>query len=109
MSHGPLMFAFDHVSTTTPLELRTMRQPAGLAVGSAPLAPVGKLPTTTQPPGRIDRAVVRPTPPGHGSAAGNAEMVAKVVSTPLGDTSTSVAPVPCTLALALNLLMSVAP
>src|SRR5665213_438980 len=73
ISQGPLMFALVHVSATAPLELSTMRQPAGLTSGNTPPVPEGRLPTTTHPPGRIDSAVVRPTPPGQRSDVGNDE------------------------------------
>ena len=42
--------------------------PCGVPSLSGPVAVVGRLPTTTQPPGRTDRAVVSPIPPGHGPA-----------------------------------------
>ena len=86
-----------------------MRHPAGLATGSAPPVLAGRLPTTTQPPGRIERAVVSPIPPGHTSDAGSDPIVANVRTVPLGETSTIVLPVPCRLALSLKLLTSVSP
>src|ERR1017187_3596589 len=61
MSHGPLMAPPEKVSTTCPELLSTKRQPAPVIV--LPLL-VGRLPTTTQPPGRTERAVVSPTPSG---------------------------------------------
>src|SRR5215472_2042443 len=63
ISQGPLMPLPANVSRTWPWLSRTIRQPAD-AVAAEP-ALVGRLPTTTQPPGRIVSAVVRPTPPGH--------------------------------------------
>src|SRR5208282_4163496 len=89
MSHGPLMLLPDQVSTGTPSSLRTIRQPAS-AVADVPSV-VGRLPTTTHPPGRTANAVVRPTPPGH--APGSlAPSWAKVVTDPDGATSTMVVP-----------------
>src|SRR3984957_13976407 len=61
MSHGPLMAPPEKVSTTWP-ELLGTRRPPGPVMVLPSL--VGRLPTTTQPPGRTDRAVVSPTPPG---------------------------------------------
>src|ERR1035441_2956554 len=61
MSHGPLMAPPEKVSTTCPELLSTRRQPAPVMMLPSL---VGRLPTTTQPPGRTDRAVVSPTPPG---------------------------------------------
>ena len=58
---GPLILPPDQVSTGVPALLRTIRQP-DCAVAEVPSL-VGRLPTTTQPPGRVIRAVVRPTPP----------------------------------------------
>src|SRR5271155_2023493 len=86
-----------------------MRHPAGFTDGSDPPVPVGRLPTTTQPPGRIESAVVSPTPPGHESETGRDPMFANVVAVPLGLTSIIVVPVPCTFALSLKLLTSVSP
>jgi hypothetical protein len=80
-----------------------------LTSGNAPAAPAGKLPTITHPPGRIDSAVVSPTPPGHAFEAGSDPIVANVFTDPAGDTSTIVLPVPCTFALLLKLLTSVSP
>ena len=109
MSQGPLMFALDHVSATRPLLESTMRHPAGFSDGSAPPALVGRLPTTTQPPGRIDNAVVSPMPPGQALAVGSDPIVANVPTVPAGDTCMIVVPVPCTFALSLKLLTSVSP
>src|ERR1700692_2080244 len=70
ISHGPLMAPPAHVSTSWPVELSTRRQPAPMPCGvpalPGPFAGVGRLPTTTKPPGRTERAVVSPIPPGHG-------------------------------------------
>jgi hypothetical protein len=64
MSQGPLMPCPERVSRTVPWLSSTSRQP-GSAVAEVPPV-VGRLPTTTQPPGRTDSAVVRPIPPGQG-------------------------------------------
>jgi len=61
-----------------------MRHPAGFSDGSAPPAPVGRLPTTTQPPGRIDNAVVSPMPPGQAIPVGSDPIVANVPTVPRG-------------------------
>src|SRR5471032_2203369 len=62
MSHGPLIGPPDHGSTTWPPLSRTIRHPA--AAVAAVSSVVGRLPTTTHPPGRMLSAVVRPIPPG---------------------------------------------
>jgi hypothetical protein len=54
-------------------------------------------------------AVVSPTPPRQACPAGNAEMLANTLVLPAGETSTSVVPVPCTLALSLKLLTRMSP
>ena len=69
---------------------------------------VGRLPTTTQPPGRVVSAVVRPTPPGQAPGSGPSSWL-KVETAPEGATSTMVVPVPCRLAESLKLLTSVFP
>ncbi len=69
---------------------------------------VGRLPTTTQPPGSIASAVVRPTPPGHAPGSGP-WIWAKVLTDPHGETCTMVVPVPCELAALLKLLTRVSP
>src|SRR6516225_9719600 len=86
-----------------------MRQPAGFRAGSAPPCAVGRLPTTTQPPGRMPSAVVSPMPPGQVWPAGSAEMLANTLALPAGETWTMVVPVPCTLALSLKLLTRMSP
>src|SRR5215467_16285242 len=96
------------VSATCPLLLMTSRQPA-CAVAPVPSA-VGRLPTTTQPPGRMPRAVVRPTPPGHGPGSEEAVICANTVCFWLpGETCTIVVPVPCWFAALLKLLTSTLP
>ena len=65
------------VPVTVPWLLITRRHPAGLTSGNAPRALAGTLPRTTQPPGKIDSAVVSPIPPGHGFDAGSDPIVAK--------------------------------
>src|SRR5579859_8061802 len=70
MSHGPLMPCPEKVVTTRPALLSTSRQPA-LDVAGSP-AFVGRLPTTTHPLSRMDKAVVRPMPPGHAAAGPDA-------------------------------------
>src|SRR5262245_31918617 len=71
MSHGPAMFLLTMVLTGAPWLFSRIRHPAGSTAGSAPPASVGRLPTTTQPPGRMPSAVVSPTPPGHDIPAGS--------------------------------------
>ena len=65
-------------------------------------------PTTTQPPGRIPRAVVRPTPPGQGPGS-LAGVCANTVCVPPGETCTIVVPVPCRLFTVLKLLTRTSP
>src|SRR5580692_498090 len=108
MSQGPVMFVLENVSTTAPVLLSTRRHPAGSPLGRFPFM-VGRLPTTTQPPGRMLSAVVRPMPPGQDIPAGRVEIWEKSCWPPLGDTSTRVVPVPCTLDLALKLLIRTSP
>src|SRR5580658_7817628 len=108
-SQGPTMSLLVMLSTGVPLSLSTMRQPTGLSPGRAPPAAVGRLPTTTQPPGRMPSAVVRPIPPGHDMPAGSCENWANKLVEPLGETWTMLVPVPCTLALLLKLLTRVSP
>src|SRR5580692_11221536 len=105
-SHGPLMPWPAIVSRTWPWGPRTIRQPAR-AVAAWPLAD-GVLPTTTQPPGSTASAVLRPTPPGQAPGRGP-EMLAKTERWPPGLISTSVRPVPCSLALSLKLLTRMSP
>src|ERR1700678_300835 len=102
-SHGPTMSLLVMVSTGVPWSFSTMRHPAGSRPGSAPLAVVGRLPTTTQPPGKMPRAVVKPIPPGQAWPAGSVEMLANSRAWPAGVTSTMLVPVPWTLALSLKL------
>src|SRR5215469_17383623 len=107
MSHGPLMPWPAMVSATWPWLLTTSRQPA-FAVADIPFV-VGRLPTTTQPPGRMPRAVVRPTPPGHGPGRLDFLMCAKTVCCPPGETCTIVVPVPCRFLELLKLLTRTLP
>src|ERR1700722_15619659 len=109
MSQGPKTFLLLMVSTGVPLASRTMRHPAGLFFGSAPPVVVGKLPTTTQPPGRIPSAVESPIPPGQVWPSGSCESCAKSCTDPWGEICTMVVPVPCTFALLLKLLTRVSP
>ncbi len=95
------------VSATFPLLLMTSRHPA-CAVALVPSV-VGRLPTTTQPPGRMPRAVVRPTPPGHGPGSEDALICANSVCWPPGETCTIVVPVPCSFAELLKLLTRTSP
>src|SRR5262249_19314469 len=96
------------VSATRPLLLMTSRHPA-CAVAAVPSL-VGRLPTTTQPPGRMPRAVVRPTPPGHGPGSLEAVICANTVRWWLpGEICTIVVPVPCLFALLLKLLIRTSP
>jgi hypothetical protein len=108
-SQGPTMLLFVMVSATVPWSFSTMRHPAGSRPGSAPPRVVARLPTTTQPPGRMASAVVSPMPPGHAWPAGSAEMLANSVAWPSGATCTRVVPVPWTLALSLKLLTRMSP
>ena len=108
-SQGPAMFSFVMVWTTVPWSFSTIRHPAGSRPGSAPLLVVGRLPTTTQPPGRMPSAVVRPTPPGQAIPAGSVATSANRLAGPPGDTWTMVVPVPWTLALSLKLLTRMLP
>src|SRR5260221_14436656 len=86
-----------------------MRHPAGSREGSAPPTAVGRLPATTQPPWRMPSAVVSPTPPGQDRPAGSLARLANSCIEPVGDTCTSVVPVPWTLDLLLKLLTRVSP
>src|ERR1700739_626795 len=95
------------VLTGRPPESRTIRQP-NFAVADLPLV-VGRLPTTTYPPGRTLSAVVRPTPPGQLPGRLRALMFANSELFPLGLIWTIVVPVPWLLALSLKLLTSSAP
>ena len=70
MSQGPLTSSPAIVRAAWPELSSASRQPA-CAVAALPFA-VGRLPTTTYPPGRIASAVVRPTPPGHGPGSAGA-------------------------------------
>jgi len=107
MSTGRRCFLLVIVLIGMPWLLSTMRHPAGSAVGSAPPVAVARLPTTTQPPGRMPSAVVSPTPPGQDRPAGSFARLANSCIEPVGDTCTSVVPVPWTLDLLLKLLTSV--
>src|ERR1700729_4639504 len=73
-SHGPVMWEFVRVLTGAPWSFSTIRHPAGLRPGRAPPAVVGRLPTSTQPPGRMASAVVSPIPPGQAMPAGSLEI-----------------------------------
>src|SRR3974377_54338 len=96
------------VSASCPLLLMTSRHP-DCAVALVPSV-VGRLPTTTQPPGRMPRAVVRPTPPGHGPGSLEASICANTVCCWLpGETCTIVVPVPCRLPELLKLLTRTSP
>src|SRR5580692_304973 len=108
-SQGPTMFLPVMVWTGAPWSFSTIRHPAGSRPGSAPPFVVGRLPTTTQPPGRMPSAVVRPMPPGQAIPAGSLATSANRVVRPAGDTWTMVVPVPCTLALSLKLLTRMLP
>ena len=107
MSHGPLMPLPEMVSRTWPQRSSTSRQPA-LAVADMPSV-VGRLPTTTQPPCRMDNAVVRPIPPGQAPGRCLALIRANVVLMPPGDTWTIVVPVPWRFVLLLKLLIRTLP
>src|ERR1700735_1224946 len=96
MSHGPAMSLLVMVSTGVPWSFSTIMQPAGSRPGSAPPAVVGRLPTTTQPPGRRARAVVRPPPPGQLCPGGSLAILANNRVFPAGLTWTMVVPVPWT-------------
>src|SRR5580658_9122442 len=102
MSHGPWMLFQAIVSTGRPALFSTIRQPY-CAVADIPLV-VGRLPTTTYPPGRMLSAVVNPTPPGQDPGSFFALIAAKTESLPAGVSSTTVVPVPWLLDLALKLL-----
>src|SRR5437879_5609213 len=80
--HGPWMLALAIVFTTLPLLSSTIRQPY-LAVADLPLV-VGRLPTTTNPPGRMFSAFVSPTPPGHAPGSVFASSAANGESLPEG-------------------------
>src|ERR1700685_871639 len=113
MSHGPLIAPPAHVSTSWPVESRTRRQPAPMPWGvpslSVPFAVVGRLPTTTQPPGRIDSAVVKPIPPGHAPGSEADVMSANTDWVPVREIWTIVVPVPWAFETSLKLLTSVLP
>src|SRR5580704_13253181 len=96
------------------MALITSRQPRS-AADSIP-AWVGRLPTTTQPPGSTARAVVSPMPPGHwlagdevGAIVANTGAVADVSPAAPAGNSTMVVPVPWLLAASLKLLTSTLP
>src|SRR5215469_7096293 len=84
-----------------------MRHPAP-TVAEVP-SEVGRLPTITQPLRNATRAVVRPTPPGHGPGSSVATISAKSSTPPLGLICTMVVPLPCWLALLLKLLTRMLP
>src|SRR5215471_13238815 len=107
MSQGPLMPLPANVSRTRPWLSRTIRQPADEVAAEPSL--VGRLPTTTQPPGRISSAVVRPTPPGQLPGSLAATILANTLSVPDGETWTIVVPVPCWFIELLKLLISTLP
>ncbi len=113
MSHGPLMAPPAQVSTSCPWSLSTSRQPGpmpcGVPASPGPLAVVGRLPTTTHPPGSTDSAVVRPIPPGHGPEVDAWVICANCVTVPSGISCTIVVPVPCALAASLKLLTRTPP
>src|SRR5271168_3860253 len=109
MSHGPLIAPPAHVSTRLPDESRTRRQPAPMPCGVPTLAVVGRLPTTTHPPGSTESAVVSPIPPGHGPAVEAWLICANWVTVPSGISCTMVVPVPCALLLLLKLLTRTPP
>ena len=93
MSHGPLIPSPEIVSTTVPLLLSTKRHPA-CAVAAVPSA-VGRLPTITQPDLSTTKAVVKPTPPGHGPGSFVASICANnLISPSPGGISPMVVPVP---------------
>src|ERR1700728_3313234 len=73
-SHGPAMREFVIVVTGVPWLFSTIRHPAGLRPGRSPPAVVGRLPTSTQPPGRMPSEVVSPMPPGQVMPAGSLEI-----------------------------------
>jgi len=126
ISQGPLMSGLWKVSTTLPLQSRTMRHP-GMAVTEVPLK-VGKDPTITQPFFRTTNAVVRPTPPGHQSPNWEASRWEEMRSEaniirrtlpliwaksfccePSGGNWTIVVPVPCWFAMLLKLETRISP
>src|SRR5215471_3780751 len=107
MSQGPLMPLPANVSRTRPWLSRTIRQPADEVAAEPSL--VGRLPTTTQPPGRISSAVVRPTPPGQEPGSLAATILANTLSIPDGETWTIVVPVPCWFLALLKLLTRTLP
>src|SRR5580658_5941970 len=74
MPHGPTRFLFLKASTGAPCGSRMIRQPAGSVSGKAPPDDVGRLPTTTHPPGRMARAVSSPMPPGQDRPDGRCEI-----------------------------------
>src|ERR1017187_7078442 len=104
MSHGPLIPEPVKVSTTAPVSSSTMRHPA-LAGGEVP-SEVGRLPTTTTFACTIASAVGRPAPPVH---AASLEICANKVFVPPGEIWTLVLPVPCSLELALKLVIRTLP
>src|ERR1700722_9211819 len=83
--------------------------PWGVPSLSVPFAVVGRLPTTTQPPGSTDSAVVKPIPPGHGPDVDAWLIWANWVTVPSGISWTMVDPVPCALLALLKLLTSTPP
>ena len=107
MSQGPLMPWPDRVSAARPRLLTTIRHPA-FAVLALPFL-VGRLPTTTQPPGSTSSAVVRPTPPGHRPGSVDRVMRANTVRCPPGEICTIVVPVPCRFLELLKLLTRMSP
>ena len=113
MSQGPLMLPPAQVSTSCPIELSTRRHPAaapcGVPASPGPLAVVGRLPTTTHPPGSTDSAVVSPIPPGQGPDVDAWLICANWLTEPSGISCTMVVPVPWALAASLKLLTSTPP
>src|SRR6516162_6032451 len=107
MSHGPLICGSVIVSTTLPLLSRTIKHPA-CAVSAMP-SEVGKLPTITQPLRSTTKAVVRPTPPGHGPGSVVGSICANRLKFPVGEICTMVVPVPWKVLLALKLLIRMEP
>src|SRR5260370_26240112 len=86
-----------------------MGHAAGTREGSAAPTAVGRLRTSAQPAWRMPRAVVSPTPPGQDRRAGSLARLANSCIEPVGDTCTSVVPVPWRLDLLLKLLTRVSP
>src|SRR5487761_1151188 len=102
MSQGPFMSPPFIVSMTLPLLLRTKRAPA-VAVLGLPLV-VGRLPTTTSPLRKTDRAVLSPIGP-----FTCPDRLAKTLALPAGEICIMVTPVPCLLAASLKLETSTSP